>query len=331
MGKDANGKRIQKFFYARTADEADFLALEFKLKKKRQEDPLQITLYEAITNYIQYKDAILSPTTIEGYKKIQRNNFQSLMNTQLSDIDSKMLQYAINAEAKKISSRGRPISPKTIANANGLIISVLNFYFPEKRITVRLPKRKPTMYATPDGEQIREIFKVTKETDIEIPVLLAAWMSLRMSEICGLKWSDIHDSYIEINEAKVYAARQQHSKEPKTESSARKIPLPEYIKNILDKQERTGVYITELTGQAIYKKFVTVLEENNLPHCRFHDLRHSCASIMLQLGVPDKYAMKRGGWSSDKVMKDIYQQTFSSEEIKVADRIDNYFNQLIQQ
>lgn len=331
VGKDEKGKRKQEFFYGETADEADFYALEFKLKKKKCEDPLQITLREAISGYIASKDAVLSPTTIEGYRKIQRNSFQELMERPLSELDSKTLQAAINREAKTVSARGKPISPKTIANANGLVITVMNFYFPEKRIVVRLPQRKPVSYEPPDGEKLKRIFEITKGTRIEIPVLLAAWCSLRMSEICGLKWSDVHEDYIEINEAKVYAERIQHSKAPKTDSSARRILLPSYIKETLDRQERKGKYITDMKGQGIYKRFVTLLEKNGLPHYRFHDLRHSCASIMLQIGIPDQYAMKRGGWASDKVMKRVYQHTFSLEEINVANRIDDYFNNLIQQ
>jgi len=329
LGKDAAGKRKQKVFYGKSADEADFFALQFKLKKQREEDPVQITLATAIDKYIESKDAVLSPTTIEGYRKIKNNHFHGLMDMKLADIDSKVLQQAVNMEAKMISRRGKPLSAKTIANANGLIVSVINYYFPEKRIIVRLPQRKPITYETPDGEQLQAIFAVTKGTSIEIPVLLAAWLSLSMSEVCGLKWSNIHDEYIEINESKVYANRKQHSKAPKTTARARKIPLPDYIKDKLAQQPHDGEYVTHMTGQAIYKKFVTLLEENGLPHCRFHDLRHASASIMLQLGVPDKYAMRRGGWSSDRIMKQVYQQTFSSEEIRVADQIDSYFDQLI--
>ena len=50
---------------------------------------------------------------------------------------------------------------------------------------------------------------------------------------------------------------------------------------------------------------------------------------MLQLGIPDKYAQERGGWASNTILKSVYQQTFSSESIKVAERIDNYFESLI--
>lgn len=329
LGKDAEGKRKQKVFYAPSADEADFLALEFKLKKKRCEDPLRITLEQAIDKYIADKDAILSPTTLQGYVNCKNNRFQGLMQTQLADIDSKILQKAINAEAKTITARGTQISPKTLKNATGLVIAVINYFFPDKRIKVKLPQIKPITYETPNGEQLQKIFEATRGTNIEIPVLLSAWLSLRPSEICGLKWSDIHDTYVDINEAKVYAFGEQHSKAPKTALSARRIPLPKYIKDILARQEQTSEYVVNITTHYINKRFKRILELNNLPHCRFYDLRHANASIMLQLNIPDKYAQERGGWATNGVMKKIYQQTFSDEQLRIANRIDDYFNSLI--
>ena len=45
------------------------------------------------------------------------------------------------------------------------------------------------------------------------------------------------------------------------------------------------------------------VRKNNLPHMSFHDLRHVNASVMALLKIPDKYAMERGGWKTDSVMK----------------------------
>ncbi|WP_242939942.1 hypothetical protein [Ruminococcus flavefaciens] len=50
---------------------------------------------------------------------------------------------------------------------------------------------------------------------------------------------------------------------------------------------------------------------------------------MLMLGIPDKYAMERGGWSTDSVLKSVYQQTFSSERKKIDKIIDGYFNGIV--
>ena len=57
--------------------------------------------------------------------------------------------------------------------------------------------------------------------------------------------------------------------------------------------------------------------------------KESYASVMLELGVPDKYAMERGGWSSNGVLKSVYQHTFSEERRHVDERIDGFFNDLL--
>jgi hypothetical protein len=50
---------------------------------------------------------------------------------------------------------------------------------------------------------------------------------------------------------------------------------------------------------------------------------------MLFLGIPDKYAMERGGWSTDNILKSVYQQTYSSEREVVDRKIDDYFNGIV--
>lgn len=74
-----------------------------------------------------------------------------------------------------------------------------------------------------------------------------------------------------------------------------------------------------------YLQSYHTVEQFHLPHMTFHDLRHVNASVMAMLRVPDKYAMERGGWKTDKIMKDTYMQTFSKQRIEVDNMIDNYF------
>lgn len=67
-----------------------------------------------------------------------------------------------------------------------------------------------------------------------------------------------------------------------------------------------------------------------IAHITFHNLRHLNASVMARLRIPDKYAQERGGWKSDKVMKNTYMQTFSKERERVDNIIDNYFENIMQ-
>ena len=78
----------------------------------------------------------------------------------------------------------------------------------------------------------------------------------------------------------------------------------------------------------MYSRFKRLMNRNGID-ITFHDLRHLNASVMLMLGVPDKYAMERGGWATDNILKSVYQQTFSSERKKVDAIIDGYFNGII--
>ena len=57
--------------------------------------------------------------------------------------------------------------------------------------------------------------------------------------------------------------------------------------------------------------------------------RHLNASLMLALGIPDKYAMERGGWSTPSTLKSVYQHTFTEERKKVDEQIDGFFNALL--
>ena len=116
----------------------------------------------------------------------------------------------------------------------------------------------------------------------------------------------------------------------KTEKSKRQLALPDYIYDLIMAvpHENQEDFIVPFTRKIVYDRFKKLIKENGID-MTFHDLRHLNASIMLMLGVPDKYAMERGGWSTDSVLKSVYQQTFSSERKKIDSMIDSYFNSII--
>ncbi len=88
-------------------------------------------------------------------------------------------------------------------------------------------------------------------------------------------------------------------------------------------------YIEMRSDKAIYSRFVRVIKKAGLPHMRFHDLRHLSASIMVALGIPDLYAMERGGWKTRHTLNKVYQHTFSQERQAVDAKVDEYFNSLL--
>lgn len=316
--------RKYKSFYGISEDEADYKALEYKLKKSKESDAENITLYDAVGKYIELRRPVLSPSTIRGYEKIQKNNLGDLGFVLLKNISYIDVQKAVN-------NLCRDHSPKTAKNVLGLITPAIRLYGNKEIKDIVVPRTAKIEYNTPDSNELGLIFAASAGTQLEIPILLSAWLSLRMSEILGLRWKDIGDNYIQINKALVYDGSQMVEKEPKTEMSKRKILCPEFILEKINKLPQSGERLFQgWTTNKLSKMYSRFLASNNLPQSRFHDLRHANASAMLLLGIPDKYAMERGGWSSLKTMRERYQQTFSPEQKAVADKINSYFLSLVQ-
>ncbi|MDF2608916.1 MAG: Integrase [Lachnospiraceae bacterium] len=328
---DAAKKRHYESFTADTKKEAEYLAAEFALNKKKKSRPRNMTLLEAIDEYIMNSDAVLSPTTIQGYKTIKKNSYKDIMDLPLKSLSKEILQNAVNKEAKRPSGKNtknpRPVSPKTVKNSYGLLTAVINRYHSDLDCTVKLPALVTRIKELPPPEVI---MAVVKDTEIELPVLLAMWLSFSMSEILGLKKSSISNGYITIKEVVVNVNNEPFRKDQaKTLSRVRRHEIPEYIQSLIDKTDSDTEVLVTLNGNTIYKRLNRLLEKNKVPHISFHDLRHVNASVMALLRIPDKYAMERGGWKTDKVMKRIYTHTFSEEREKVDIAIDNFFEKAL--
>lgn len=320
-----NGKR--ETFIRDTPDEAEQAALERKILAEQDAAETRkcgLPLTKAIDEYISAKDAILSPATIRGYRVVQNNRFQSLMQTRLNNISFMSLQKAVNEEAKTCS-------PKTIRNAVGLLYAVLKFHGVDMQ-PVSLPQKIDKEKQIYTEDELRKLFDVVRGTDLEIVVLLAGWLGMRRSEIIGLKWEDVDlkkksllvASALVLDENNKYV-----EKGTKTEKSRRRFALPDYIVNLLSGMPHDGPRVIMTSPQTIRNRLVAATEKAGIPFYGLHALRHMNASIMLSLNTPDKYAMERGGWSSDKTMKKVYQHTMTAERKKVDANIDAYFNSIV--
>ena len=76
----------------------------------------------------------------------------------------------------------------------------------------------------------------------------------------------------------------------------------------------------------ITQRFNHVLIQANVPHFRFHDLRHYGASILHALGMPDAYIMERGGWGNDGTLKNVYRHALEDQKKQLNDKVNKYFD-----
>lgn len=308
-----NGKRVSVVEDTPGAAQARAVALREGLIEQKKK-PVSLTVGEAIDRYIESKDAVLSPSTVAGYRRIRKNVMQDIMGVKLSDLTQESVQKSMNKMA-------REKSPKSVRNAHGLLSAALAAYLPDMVLRTSLPQKERYEAAIPSDEDVGRIIDAVAGTEMELPVLLAVWLGLRMSEILGLKWEDIDGNILHIRRAKV----DEGVKTTKTFSSQRDIPIPAYIKKLMEHSGDAEEYIVPFTRRSIYSRFQTICKKAGVQHYRFHDLRHINASIMLALGVPDKYAMERMGHATNNMLKTVYQHTMRSKQDEVASMVDNYF------
>ena len=171
--------------------------MQYKDEKDRLSDVKKITLGEAIDEYVEAKSNVLSKKTYYNYKGYRKWYMQDIIDTPIDKLNTQILQRSVNLEAAKHS-------PKTVSLSFGLVRVVLGYFMPDRAYRVKMPQKRPTTYNTPDGEVLKKIFTAAEGTEIEVPILLAAWLSLRLSEISGLKWTDISEDSINVNEASIY-------------------------------------------------------------------------------------------------------------------------------
>lgn len=326
LGKDSTGKKqFQSITRPNKHDciiEAERLA---KYHHESERDNSLLTLKDAIDRYLELKDSILSPSTIRCYENIKKSHLQSLMSLQLKQFTKNIIQQAINEESKVYA-------PKTVENVYRLLTAVLNQFTDAPLPNIQLKEQSEREVNTLTDEQMLTLITALQGDKSEIPLLLALFLGLRRSEIMALTHKDFDPitNIITINKALVPDKNGEYVlKSPKTKKGQRKISVPPYLAEKLKSCIDRGEPFFNVQPERPYKRLQQLCEKYNLPKMSLHDLRHQNASIMLYLNIPDKYAMERGGWASNHVMKSVYQHTMSPERKNIDHVINEYFENLI--
>ena len=217
---------------------------------------------------------------------------------------------------------------------------------------VERPKKDRYVGSFYDADEVNALFEAAKGTKLELPILFGAFYGLRRSEAIGLKWDaiDFEQNTITIRHTvtscdldgkRVLVA----SDTTKTKSSMRTLPLVPFMRERLlalkeEQQENRRLcgrsYIKDYIdyvcvneiGDLIKPHYVTesfpkLLKANGLRHIRYHDLRHSCASLLLANGVPMKQIQEWLGHSDFSTTANIYAHLDYSSKLTSADAMLN--------
>lgn len=277
------------------------------------------TLRHAIDDYIDARRNTLSPSTIAGYKRIQENRFQSVMNTPLKDI--KGWQRLCDLES-------RSLSPKTVRNSYRFIVSVLtdNGITPEK---VTLPALQNNTRTWLEPDEVKTLVKSVYGTPEELYVFFGLH-SLRRSEIAAMRWEniDLTNGTITVKGAAVYDEKGKvvYKSANKNTTSTRTIPImiPEFQEALQREQKPSGLVFT-CSVKTIHERVNRACKRAGLPEVGTHGLRHSFASLAYHLGMSEMETMELGGWSDTSTMRKIYTHLATADRLKAENKLKQFF------
>ena len=315
--KDNTGKRIYESFTAPTKQEAEMKAAKFAADKDRKREN-DLTVHEAVTQYINANEAVLSPSTIAGYLQ-DLKRMQPIKDKRIRKITSNDIQLFISELSKNYSA-------KTVKNTYGTLHRVLLYFNPELHLVINLPKQSKKQKYAPSDDTVRILFNHAPRK-LQLAIALAAFHSFRRGEISALKYKDLQGNRLHVHADLVQDKNNNwiYKDYPKTERSDRIAILPDFLVDFIGEGNPDDYIVGWMPG-TISKRFYDLKKELNI-EVRFHDLRHYFASVAAGiLQIPDIYTASFGGWElNGSAMKNLYQNKITDYEEEYSQRLNDYF------
>ena len=251
----------------------------------------------------------------------------------------------------------RKVTPNTVIHYHAIIHSALKYAVKTDMLVqnvadkVDRPKKNSFQPVFLSAEEMQKMFEALRGTKLELPVLVAAFYGFRRGEVLGLKWDAIDFERGTISVIRTVTTITLDGKQTeieqqsaKTKSSLRTLPLigsfREYFLQVKEAQELNKqicgncynheydgfVFVDEL-GERMRANYLTsafpkFLESHGLRRMRFHDLRHSCASLLLANGVPLKHIQEWLGHSDFTTTANIYAHLDYKSKITSAQAME---------
>lgn len=314
-----NGKKKMKSITGRTKQEA--------LRNAAMYVPIEcedMTVEDAVRQYLELKEAVLSPSTYRSYREIAKTHIypDSLSRFRLTKLSTPTVQRWVSALALKLS-------PKSVRNCYGLFTASVNMFYPDVRFRVRLPQRKKPELYTPSTDDVNAILAAA-DPQLRLAIGLAINAMMRRGEICALTAEDVDFLRGRIRINKSMARTYQGGyviKPPKTNSSNRTIEINRELLALFPREGR----IVPLTPAQVSDRFAALIKRTGLPPFRFHDLRHYAASIAVSsaIGAGKLTIQGRGGWESDHVLKSTYEHSVREQEARDTAAILSFYSKNI--
>lgn len=326
-------------------------------------EPMNTLLSRHIASWIEMDRPNISVTTYNQYVNILNLHIVPYFDPRKITVSSVTAGDLEDYYTFKISNG---LNPNTVIKHHAIIRSALQWAVKHRYIRENVadfanrPERVkyhgPQPYSV---EEVAQLLQATQHEPIAVPIFLACFYGLRRSELLGLRWSaiDFETGSISISTTVVKEKIDNQIKTvvrdgiTKTESSQRTLPLCSYTYQYFVNLYHAQQYQRNLCGASynpsyldficvdgmgnllqpdyVSQKFQKLLKQYNLRPIRFHDLRHSCATIMLYLGYSLKDIQTWLGHSNYNFTADTYLHTAPTAHLQMANTYSEKLEELL--
>ena len=302
-------------------------------------------LCDYIADYVERCGARVQKTTYDNYTSMLNHHIYPYFKNKglkLKQVKPKDLEKYYSCKQKE------GMNPNTILKHHQLIRAALNDAVKNDLINKNpaVSAKRPETVKGENGfytsNELKMLLKAVRGNVLETPVMLAVFLGLRRSEVIGLKWSsiDFDNRTVKICNKVTQSGKggDYESDKLKTNSSAATMPIPNalytYLLELREKRRdmlrETDKYVDYLcvneTGVRLHPDFVTdkftkFLEQNGLPRIRFHDLRHSCISMLVNSNFNMKDIQRYARHASFEQTANTYSHLYPGAESKMSECI----------
>ena len=340
-----NGKRKQKWVSTGlevkgNKRKAEQMLREFLTSQEQvQSKPKSNVLFsDYIRHWLTIAERRVDSVTFQGYRLMANAQvipYFEKTAVRLGDVDRESLQRFFDEKASTGRKDGKGgLSPSSLRQYKNILMQTLNEAVKSGLIQsnpcqfVELPKKQQYQSSYYNAEQLKALFEAIEDDPLYPVVKITALYGLRRSEVLGLKWDsvDFSTGRLTIKRTVSKVTTTVCKDKTKNSSSHRSFPLSHEAKEILLQIKANEDIHRQLCGSEyqendfifkwpngkpfspdyISSHFALLLKNNHLPHIRFHELRHSCASLLLNSGFTLKDVQEYMGHSDIQMTANIY-------------------------
>lgn len=332
IGYDENGKRKQKWFLGGKTERATAKMMTLKIAKIMKDEyiePADIKYANYLEDWITSKKRDLRKSTHEVYTHYIKMILPYLGNKKLDKVTPLHIDTMIAGLSETMASA-------TVRKA----YNITNQSF-RKAVSLGMISKNPCDQVDPpkihktkmnywSKSEVQRFLQVAEKDPLWIVFFLAIKTGMRQGEILALTWDNIIGNTIVVEHSKTDAGRRTIAITDSDieELNKHRLKQKEMIDKSLIEYEDNDLVIATKTGKPIgprnlLRSFDRIIAQNDLRKIRFHDLRHTHATMMLLAGVHAKIVSERLGHSSIKITLDTYSHVLPNMQEQAIHQFEN--------